>query len=155
MVRALRFLLVHPELRGPFNVVGPETLDNAGFTRTLGAYLRRPTILPLPGFMARAGLGDAGVERQPEQGDAPALLRRAAGRGRSGETPADLDRAWLAAWPQPGAATFVPLCSQLLGICDWRARKIRRDQGWLAGSEAANALPPLGRQRLRPGTTRT
>ena len=57
VVRALRFLLVHPELRGPFNVVGPETLDNAGFTRTLGAYLRRPTILPLPGFMARAGLG--------------------------------------------------------------------------------------------------
>lgn len=57
VVRAFRFLLVHNELRGPFNVVGPETLDNAGFTRALGAYLRRPTILPLPGFMARAGLG--------------------------------------------------------------------------------------------------
>lgn len=57
VVRAFRFLLAHPELRGPFNVVGPELLDNAGFTRTLGAVLHRPTVLPLPGFLARAGLG--------------------------------------------------------------------------------------------------
>ncbi|MBP7683331.1 MAG: TIGR01777 family oxidoreductase [Deltaproteobacteria bacterium] len=57
VVRAFRFLLAHPELRGPFNVVGPELLDNAGFTRTLGAFLHRPTVLPLPGFLARAGLG--------------------------------------------------------------------------------------------------
>ncbi|MBK7778047.1 MAG: TIGR01777 family protein [Sandaracinaceae bacterium] len=57
VVRAFRFLLAHPKLRGPFNVVGPELLDNAGFTRTLGALLHRPTVLPLPGFLARAGLG--------------------------------------------------------------------------------------------------
>jgi uncharacterized protein (TIGR01777 family) len=57
VVRAFRFLLARSELRGPFNVVGPELLDNAGFTRTLGSVLHRPTVLPLPGFLARAGLG--------------------------------------------------------------------------------------------------
>jgi hypothetical protein len=57
VVGAIRFLLDTPDQRGPFNVVGPELLDNAGFTRALGATLKRPTVIPLPGFMARAGLG--------------------------------------------------------------------------------------------------
>lgn len=57
VVRAFRFLLAREDLHGPFNVVGPETLDNAGFTRTLGAVLHRPTVFPLPGFVARVGLG--------------------------------------------------------------------------------------------------
>lgn len=57
VVRAFRFLLSRHDLRGPFNVVGPETLDNAGFTRVLGAVLHRPTVIPLPGFVARVGLG--------------------------------------------------------------------------------------------------
>ena len=57
VVRAIRFLLDTPEHRGPFNVVGPELLDNAGFTKALGAELKRPTVIPLPGFMARVALG--------------------------------------------------------------------------------------------------
>lgn len=57
VVRGLRFLVEQPALSGPFNLVGPELLDNATFTRELGAVLGRPTVIPLPGFLARAGLG--------------------------------------------------------------------------------------------------
>ncbi len=57
VVRAIRFLLRHPELRGPYNLAGPQLRTNAEFTKALGAALRRPTVIPLPGFLARAGLG--------------------------------------------------------------------------------------------------
>ena len=40
------------------NAVSPHTATNFDFTKTLGSVLRRPTIFPLPGFMAKIVLGE-------------------------------------------------------------------------------------------------
>ncbi len=46
-VRAMAFLLEH-DLTGPVNLVAPNPVSNAEFTRAFGRHLRRPTPLPLP-----------------------------------------------------------------------------------------------------------
>ncbi|MFZ0530795.1 MAG: TIGR01777 family oxidoreductase [Propionicimonas sp.] len=46
-VRATAFLLAS-DLTGPVNLVAPEPVSNAEFTRAFGAHLRRPTPLPMP-----------------------------------------------------------------------------------------------------------
>ncbi len=46
-VRAMAFLLEH-DVTGPVNLVAPNPVSNAEFTRTFGGYLHRPTPLPLP-----------------------------------------------------------------------------------------------------------
>lgn len=43
---------------GPINVVTDEPVTNREFTRTLGAVLRRPTILPMPAWVARLVFGE-------------------------------------------------------------------------------------------------
>ena len=50
------------ELSGPMNVVSPQPLTNREFTKTLGAVLGRPTILPVPGPAARLALGQMADE---------------------------------------------------------------------------------------------
>lgn len=45
-------------LAGAVNMVAPNPATNAEFTKTLGRVLRRPTILPLPGFAARLAFGE-------------------------------------------------------------------------------------------------
>lgn len=48
-VRAIRFLLDH-EIAGPVNLVAPEPVTNAEYTKALGSVLHRPTtILPMTG----------------------------------------------------------------------------------------------------------
>ncbi len=46
-VRATAFLL-DSELTGPVNLVAPEPVSNAEFTRVFGSHVHRPTPLPLP-----------------------------------------------------------------------------------------------------------
>jgi uncharacterized protein (TIGR01777 family) len=58
VVGLILHMLDHQEMRGPVNVVAPEIVDNAGFTRALGMTLHRPTVLPAPGFLLRLALGD-------------------------------------------------------------------------------------------------
>jgi uncharacterized protein (TIGR01777 family) len=54
---------VHADaLAGPVNVVAPNPVTNAEFTRTLGRVLHRPTILPMPAFAARLALGEMANE---------------------------------------------------------------------------------------------
>jgi uncharacterized protein len=43
---------------GALNVVSPQPVTNAEFTRTLAKALRRPAILPAPAFALRAALGE-------------------------------------------------------------------------------------------------
>lgn len=43
---------------GPWNAVSPQPVTNAEFTKTLGRFLKRPTLLPLPAFAARLMLGE-------------------------------------------------------------------------------------------------
>jgi hypothetical protein len=46
------------QLHGPINAVAPGSATNKEFTRALGRVLRRPTIFPLPAFVARIVFGE-------------------------------------------------------------------------------------------------
>ena len=53
-----RFAIENGDLRGPVNAVSPQPVTNSEFTKALGRALHRPTIFPLPAFMARIVLGE-------------------------------------------------------------------------------------------------
>jgi uncharacterized protein (TIGR01777 family) len=55
-VGAIAFLLDH-DVAGPVNLVGPEPVTNAEFTKELGHVLHRPTVVPVPKFGPRLVLG--------------------------------------------------------------------------------------------------
>jgi uncharacterized protein (TIGR01777 family) len=50
--------LLTADVSGPVNLTAPEPATNAEFTRALGRVLRRPTVLPVPGFLLSLGLGE-------------------------------------------------------------------------------------------------
>lgn len=58
VIAALRFLIGDESISGPVNIVAPNPVTNAEFTRTLGRTLSRPTILPMPAFGARLVFGE-------------------------------------------------------------------------------------------------
>jgi uncharacterized protein len=60
-VRAIRFLLEHPDVSGPVNLAAPAPATNAEFTRALGAALHRPTFLTVPRFASKAPFGIGGL----------------------------------------------------------------------------------------------
>jgi uncharacterized protein (TIGR01777 family) len=49
-------------LAGPLNVVSPEPMRNAEFTRAVARALRRPALLPAPAFAVRLALRDLSTE---------------------------------------------------------------------------------------------
>jgi uncharacterized protein len=55
-IAAIRFLLEH-DLPGGVNLTGPAPVRNTEFTKTLGRYLHRPTVIPVPGIAAKVALG--------------------------------------------------------------------------------------------------
>jgi len=55
---AIHHALTHDSLRGPVNAVAPNPVTNRDFTRTLGRVLSRPTLFPMPAFVARLALGE-------------------------------------------------------------------------------------------------
>lgn len=57
-VRALQFALRMDELQGPFNVVAPNPVPNAEFTRALGDVLGRPTLFTVPAAALRLAFGE-------------------------------------------------------------------------------------------------
>ena len=59
---AIHHALMNDDMSGPVNVVAPNPVQNAMFTKTLGRVLHRPTILPLPAFVARTVLGEMADE---------------------------------------------------------------------------------------------
>ena len=58
--------LVDPALSGPVNAVAPDPVRNADYTRTLAAVLRRPAVIPVPGFGPRLLLGEEGARELAE-----------------------------------------------------------------------------------------
>ena len=54
--------IVDPEVTGPVNGTAPEPVTNSEFTRVLGAVLRRPTIIPVPGWAPALVLGARGSD---------------------------------------------------------------------------------------------
>ena len=59
---AIHQIIQKPDFKGPVNAVAPNPVTNLEFTKTLGRLLSRPTILPLPAFVARAALGQMAEE---------------------------------------------------------------------------------------------
>jgi hypothetical protein len=57
VVSALTFALERADLEGPVNLVAPTPVTNAEFTSTLGRVLKRPTLIPVPKFALRLGVG--------------------------------------------------------------------------------------------------
>ncbi len=61
-VGAVVFLATDDEASGAFNLVGPEPVTNAAFTKTLGDVLHRPTVVPVPGAPLRLVAGELSSE---------------------------------------------------------------------------------------------
>ena len=61
-IDAIRFVTENDQVRGPVNLVGPEQVTNAQFTRELAAAMRRPAPWVVPGFALRAVLGEFAEE---------------------------------------------------------------------------------------------
>ncbi|MFT7617610.1 MAG: hypothetical protein ACI97A_001249 [Planctomycetota bacterium] len=61
-VRAFALALQDESLSGPVNVVAPQAITNLEFTKAMGRALKRPTIFPLPGFMAKLVIGEMADE---------------------------------------------------------------------------------------------
>ncbi|PWT87931.1 MAG: TIGR01777 family protein [Proteobacteria bacterium] len=57
VVAIVRFFLEHPELSGPVNVVAPEPVQNAEFTKKMAHAVHRPALFPAPAFVLRLLLG--------------------------------------------------------------------------------------------------
>ena len=60
MVGAIHFMLQNDLLRGPVNMVAPNPVTNAEFTKALAAVLSRPAIFPVPAFAVKLGFGEIG-----------------------------------------------------------------------------------------------
>jgi uncharacterized protein len=58
VVAILRFAIENAAVQGPINVVSPQPLRNAEFTKALAKALRRPAIFPVPAFVLRLMLGE-------------------------------------------------------------------------------------------------
>jgi hypothetical protein len=56
-VAAALFALKNPSVSGAVNVVAPEPVTNAVFTRELGRAVHRPALLPAPAFALRLVFG--------------------------------------------------------------------------------------------------
>ncbi|MGB8662988.1 MAG: TIGR01777 family oxidoreductase [Candidatus Acidiferrum sp.] len=54
----LRITLENGEVRGPINVISPQPVQNAEFTRTLARVMHRPALFPAPAFALRLALGE-------------------------------------------------------------------------------------------------
>lgn len=58
LVDAVRSVLDEPSLAGPVNIVSPNPVANAAFTKALGRVLRRPTVIPMPAWGVRLIFGE-------------------------------------------------------------------------------------------------
>lgn len=62
MARLYLHAVTAAELQGPVNAVAPSVVTAGEFARELGRVLRRPSLLPTPGFGPRLLLGEKGAE---------------------------------------------------------------------------------------------
>lgn len=58
VVDALVFALENGNARGPMNVVSPQPVQNAEFTKALAGPMHRPALFPAPAFALRIALGE-------------------------------------------------------------------------------------------------
>jgi len=58
VIEILRLALENGQVRGPVNVISPQPVQNAEFTKTLAGALHRPAHFPAPAFALRLALGE-------------------------------------------------------------------------------------------------
>jgi uncharacterized protein len=58
VVGIIRAAIANDEIKGPVNVVAPDPVQNAEFTRALARALHRPAIFPAPALALRLALGE-------------------------------------------------------------------------------------------------
>jgi len=58
VVDILRLAVERGEVRGPINVISPQPVQNADFTKALASAMRRPALFPAPAFALRLALGE-------------------------------------------------------------------------------------------------
>jgi hypothetical protein len=58
LIHILEEAITNTALRGAVNAVSPNSVTNREFTKVLGKVLRRPTLFPLPAFVAKILLGE-------------------------------------------------------------------------------------------------
>ena len=61
-VRAIRFLMEKEDLQGVFNLTAPDPLTSKDFFGLLGKVMKRPSWLPVPGFLLRLMLDEKAEE---------------------------------------------------------------------------------------------
>ncbi|AYA39769.1 TIGR01777 family protein [Xenorhabdus nematophila] len=61
MVNGIYYLLVSPELQGPFNMTSPYPVHNDQFSATLANVLHRPSFVRVPAFMLKMIMGEAAI----------------------------------------------------------------------------------------------
>jgi len=61
LVNALLWLIDHPELRGPFNMVAPYAVRNEQFAATLGHVMHRPAFMRTPASAIKLMMGESAV----------------------------------------------------------------------------------------------
>ena len=57
-IEILRFTLENGEVRGPINLISPQPVRNAEFTKTLASVMHRPAFFAAPAFALRLALGE-------------------------------------------------------------------------------------------------
>jgi len=58
VVEILRLALENGQVRGPINVISPQPVQNAEFTKTLASAMHRTALFPAPAFALRLALGE-------------------------------------------------------------------------------------------------
>lgn len=58
VIEICRFALENGNVRGPINVISPQPVQNAEFTKTLASAIHRPALFPAPSFALRLALGE-------------------------------------------------------------------------------------------------
>jgi uncharacterized protein (TIGR01777 family) len=76
-IALIDFLLNREAASGPYNACAPNPVRNREFAQQLAKAVHRPALLPLPGFLLRAGLGELSGLLLGGQHALPARLEQA------------------------------------------------------------------------------
>ncbi len=76
LASALWFVIQKPEISGPVNFTAPDPVRHKDLAKTLGQFLKRPSVMPAPGFMLRLALGEMGQALLSSQRAIPSKLTK-------------------------------------------------------------------------------